>query len=249
MTLCLNYTILLIQILLHLQRGDDFIKKNFDVLKNSVLFKGINDDELSSLLKCLNAKNKSFKKNEIIIPFENFIDKVGIILSGNVQIIKEDFEGNRIIVAELFESDIFGETFVFAGVKKSPVCVTASSDCDILFVDCNKIITNCTSACLFHTKLIENMLMLICQKNIMLNSKLDIVSKKSTREKLIAYFEIQIKQNGSLTFKIPFSREELADYICVNRSAMSRELSKMRDEKIIDFNKETFNILKQTPPY
>ena len=128
-----------------MQRGVDVLKKYFNLLKSTVLFKDINDTELGELLKCLNAKTKEFKKNEIIFFADSEITSVGIILSGTVQILKEDISGNRTIVAELSKGELFGETFACAGIKKSPISVMTVVDCEILFVDYKRIITNCTS--------------------------------------------------------------------------------------------------------
>ena len=219
------------------------MKKYFDLLRNTVLFKNMKDEELDGILKCLNAKKQSFKSNEVVLMIDDIITSVGIILSGTVQILKEDISGIRVIVDELNEADLFGETFACAGIEKSPVTVQAVTPCEILFIDYKRIAITCSSACKFHSKLIQNMLMLITHKNIMLSNKLDIISKKSTREKLLAYFAIQISKSGSNKFSIPFSRDDLADYLCVNRSAMSRELCKMRDENIIIFNRSDFEIL------
>lgn len=226
-----------------MQQKRGMMKKYLELLRNTVLFKEINDKDLESMLKCLNARKQSYPKNEVVIMADNEITAVGIVLNGTIQILKEDISGDRIIVDELNDGDLFAETFVCAGVKKSPVTVQTVTPCEIMFIDYNRIITTCSAACSFHTNLIQNMIKLIAQKNIMLNSKLDIISKKTTREKLFAYFAIQMNKSGGNKFEIPFSRDELADYLCVNRSAMSRELCKMRDENIILFNKGDFEIL------
>ena len=169
------------------------------------------------------------------------VNFVGMILSGSVQIIKEDPDGRVAILTELSISDIFGEVFACAGISHSPVTIQASEDSEILFIDYNKIITSCSSACPFHARLIENMLKLIAVKNLLLNQKIEILSKRTTKEKLLCYFDLQ--RGAARKFNIPFNREELARYLCVDRSAMSNELCKMRDEGLIRFIKNTFEIL------
>jgi CRP-like cAMP-binding protein len=128
-----------------------------------------------------------------------------------------------------------------AGIDRSPVTVQAAEDVEILFIDYKKIITTCPSACPFHARLIENMLKLVAKKNLMLNQKLEILSKRTTREKLLCFFDTQ--RGSSQRFTIPFNREELARYLCVDRSAMSNELCKMRDDGIIRFRKNVFDVL------
>jgi CRP-like cAMP-binding protein len=218
---------------------DIYMKKYIEVLENTSLFKGIAKDEILTMLDCLCTVNKKYQKNSTIINMEDKISSVGVVLSGNIQIIKEDHMGNSSILTNLKESDIFLETFVCANIGKSPVRVMAITDSEILFIDYNKIINTCSSACIFHTILIENMLREIAFKNISLNTKMEIISKRSIREKITAYLEYEGRMSKD-AFKIPFTRNELADYLCVDRSALSRELCKMRDEGLIDFNKNRF---------
>ncbi|WP_340147270.1 Crp/Fnr family transcriptional regulator [Ruminiclostridium josui] len=170
------------------------------------------------------------------------VSSVGIILSGSAQIVKEDIMGNRNIVSEIGVADMFGEAFACANVSKSPVTVLTTTGCTVMYIKFSRIITTCSSACSFHTMLISNMLSLIAQKNIFLNNKIDILSQRSIREKLMAYFSMQIQKSGKNRFRIPFSRDELADFLCINRSALSRELSKMKQENILDFDRNEFEI-------
>jgi len=218
------------------------MKKYLELLKTVALFKNINDKELEAMLKCLGAHEQQYLKNDIILLFDSEVLSVGIVLSGSAQIVKEDIMGNRTLLLKLTEGDMFGETFACANISKSPVTVLTTTGCEVLFIQIKKITAICSSVCAFHTKIIENMLQLIAQKNIILNCRLDILSCRSTREKLMAYFSLQIQEYGKGQFKIPFSRDELADYLCVNRSALSRELCNMRNENILSFNKNEFEI-------
>jgi CRP-like cAMP-binding protein len=210
------------------------------LLKKLPLFSGIAESELENLLKCLNSKQDKYLRNDIVVMAGSRITSVGIVLGGTLQIVREDIHGNRNIVAELKQGEMFGETFACAGIAESPVSVIASSDCEVLFIGFGKIITSCSSACIFHTKLIENMLRILANKNIFLNSKIELLSCRTTREKLIKYLENRAKQTGSTTFDIPFSREELADFLCVNRSALSRELGAMSEEGILEYSRNRF---------
>ncbi len=219
------------------------MKKYFNIIKNNVLFKGFESVDLENILRCLSGRVVSYKKNDIIILSGDPVDFVGIVLSGSIKIMKEDIEGNTNILTQLGVNDIFAEAFVYAGVPESPVTVQAEENCEILFVDCRRIIKSCQNACVFHASLIENMISLVAKKNIMLNQKIEIISKRTTREKLLMYFNIQKHTMHSNKFTIPYNREALALYLCVDRSAMSRELCKMRDEGLIKFKKNEFQII------
>ena len=221
------------------------MKKYGDVLSKTAIFEQISVNEIESILNCLGQVCQKYKKNEILVLAGSEISLIGIILVGSVQIIKEDILGNRTIISELKEGDMFGEAFAFAGMKQSAVTVIATEACETLSIDYRKMLSPCSSACSFHKKLVENMIKLIAKKNLELTSKMDILSQKTTRDRLLMYLTLQMRKNRSRIFYISFTRDELADYLCVNRSAMSRELSRMRDDGIIRFDKKRFEILNQ----
>ncbi len=217
------------------------MKKIFEAVKSNVLFAGIAFSDFERMFGCLSARTACYKKGEVILLSGDTVSFVGLVLSGSVQVIREDIDGNITILTELSASDTFGEVFACAGIDHSPVTVQAVGDCEVLFIDYKKIITSCSSACPFHAKLTENMLRLIAKKNLMLNQKIEILSKRTTREKLLCFFDTQ--RGIAKKFTIPYNREELARYLCVDRSAMSNELCKMRDDGLIRFNKNEFEIM------
>lgn len=216
------------------------MKKIFEIQKNNPLFNGIPLSDFERMFDCLSAHKIFCKKNEVILLEGNAVKYVGLVLSGAVQIVKYDEDGRGNILAEFGVSELFGEVLACAGIDHSPVTVIASEDTEILFMNYRKIITTCSAACPFHSKLIENMLNLIARKNLILNQKIEILSKRTTREKLMCFFDFH--RGPAKKFIIPFNREELAQYLCVDRSAMSAELSKMQAEGIIKFEKNTFEI-------
>lgn len=220
------------------------MKKYYKLLTKVSIFQNIEENQLENLLKCLGASVQEYAKNDILLLTDSKITSVGVILSGNAQIIKEDVLGNRNIMAEASAGEIYGEAFACANVSRSPVTVLTTTGCEVMHIQFNRIVTTCPSSCGFHTTLVKNMLQLIAKKNIFLNNKIDILSKRTTREKLLAYFSMQMQRSGGTKFKIPFSRDELADFLCVNRSALSRELCNMRDEEILDFSKNEFEVFK-----
>lgn len=217
---------------------------DFNILKDVYLFNQIAPEEFLRLLPCLSPTTARYRKNDIIFLEGTDVTRVGILLSGNAHVIKEDIWGNRTIISDLGTKDLFGESFSCAKVKKLPVTVVAASDCEVLFIEYKRILTTCTSACVFHAKLIENMMSILASKNILLQDKLQILSKPTTREKLLAYLNSQSQKLGSLTFMIPFDRQQLADYLCVDRSAMTKELGRLRDEGLISFHRSSFKLHK-----
>ena len=218
------------------------MKKIFETLKTNPLFQRISFSDFERMLGCMSAKTVFYKKDDVILLSGDTINFVGLILSGSVKIIKEDIDGRFSILTKFDVSEVFGEAFACAGISQSPVTIQAAEDSEILFIDYKKIITSCTNVCPFHSMFIENMLKLVALKNLMLNQKIEILSKRTTREKLMCYFDTQ--RGAAKKFTIPFNREELARYLCVDRSAMSNELCKMRDEGQIKFNRNEFEITR-----
>lgn len=214
------------------------------LLKKTCLFSGINDEDISTMLNCLSARIASYQKEEFILHTGDLVDQVGMVLSGSVLIIKEDFWGNRSILSEISPGSLFAETYACIGTTPLEVSTVASSDCQVLFLDFQKLLTTCSSACHFHTRLIHNLLSTLAQKNRILTKKLEHMSQKTTRDKLLSYLSAESLKAKSPSFTIPFNRQQLADYLSVDRSAMSSELGKLRKEGILDYNKNTF-LLKE----
>ncbi len=217
------------------------MKKIFEAVQCNPLFAGIAFSDFEQMFGCLSARTVNYKKGDIILLSGDAVRFVGLVLSGGVQVMKEDKDGNVAILTELTVSDIFGEVFACAGIDHSPVTVQAAENAEILLIDYKKIITSCSGACPFHARLIENMLRLVARKSLMLNQKIEILSKRTTREKLLCFFDTQ--RGMAKKFTIPFNREEMARYLCVDRSAMSNELGKMRDEGLIRFHRNEFEII------
>ncbi len=207
------------------------------------LFQNIVDADLSAMLTCLGAKTRSFQKGAYIFSEGQPAKHIGILLSGNAQISRDDYYGNRSIMAQLEPGDLFGESFVFAGIKTLPINAMATSSCQVLLIDSNRIISPCSNACGFHNKLIFNLLQVMAQKNLGFHQKIEITSKRSTREKLMAYLLTQATFHQSNTFEIPFDRQALADYLGVDRSGLSAEISKLRKEGVLLCRRSRFTLL------
>jgi CRP-like cAMP-binding protein len=173
---------------------------------------------------------------------EDKVNFVGLILSGSVHIVSEDFWGRKDILSQLGPGELFAESYSCAQADRLPMSVLAVENTDVMLLSCRKIITTCTSACSFHAQLIANMLQIISNKNILLMQKIEQLSKRTTREKLLAYLSAEAQKAGRSQFEIPFSRQEMADYLAVDRSAMSTELGKMREEGLVDYDRNRFEL-------
>ena len=215
--------------------------KEYSLLSASPLFSGIAPEDFPGMLSCLHAFTRKFPRNSPILPAGTPARSIGILLEGTAHIIVSDVFGNQTIVNALEPPDIFGEAFCCAGSAVLPVSVLAAADSKVLFLDYQKILSG-TAPCPFHSILIENMIRVLAQKNILLNQKLRFLSRRSTREKLLAYLSAAAQQSGSLDFTIPFDRQGLADYLCLDRSAMSAELSRMQKDGLITYRKNRFRL-------
>jgi len=217
-----------------------------DNLRDCPLFAGISRSHTKKLLGCLSAVRKRFEKNSFIFAAGEPAEHVGIALAGAVHILREDFWGKRKILTRIEPGGLFGEAFACAGVKSLPVSAAAAEDCEVMLLNSGRLISPCASACAFHTVLINNLMLIMAEKNIALTRKLEHVTQPTTREKLLSYLSEQARIKGSAAFEIPFGREELADYLSVERSAMSAELSRMRGDGLINYKKGHFELLKHT---
>lgn len=208
------------------------------------LFSGIEGSERESLMGCLQAVKRRASKGEILLTAGD-APQVGLLTSGAVQVIAEDPMGNRTIIGRMEAGDLFGEAFACAGAARLPFSVEAAADCEYLLVDIRRILVTCPNACPFHTRLIENLMQILARKNILLGAKIRHLSRRNTRDKLVSYLSEQAREAGSRSFSIPFNRQELADYLCVDRSAMSTELSRLKAEGLLNYNKNQFTFLRR----
>ncbi|MDL2313902.1 Crp/Fnr family transcriptional regulator [Desulfovibrio sp. OttesenSCG-928-C14] len=213
-------------------------------IKLSPLFAGIDEKQLDSLLACLRAVKRHYQRDEFVFVAGAKATSVGVVLSGSVRVLQEDFWGHRAILAHIEPGGLFGEAFSCAEKDALPVSVVAPEASEILLVDYRRIVTTCSSSCIFHTLLVMNMLRILAEKNIMLTRKIEHLSKRSTREKLLSFLSAQAVFAKSNTVEIPFNRQELADFLCVDRSALSRELGAMQSEGLINYDKNSFELLR-----
>lgn len=208
----------------------------------SGLFSGISPQEAETMINCLSPRLLKFKKNSAVLSLGEKVSSMGIIVEGCVHIVRDDFWGNRNILSKAVQGDLFAEVYACSGLPLE-VGVFAECNTEVLFLSVEKILKPCGSACSFHSKLIQNLLRVTAAKNLAMNAKLAHITQRSTRDKLFSYLSAESIKSGSPEFTIPFNRQELADYLSVDRSAMSNELCKMRDEGLLSFEKNHFTLI------
>lgn len=219
------------------------MKQYINLLKNTYMFNGINESEIEGMLKCLNARTMLYKKNEYILRNGETVNSIGMVLEGLALVEKEDIWGNRTIISEISPGSLYAESYACLSKLPAEISVIASDNTTVMLFDIRRILTTCSSSCGFHTKLIQNLLYTIAQKNVLLTKKMEYISKKTIKEKLLAYLSSEAMKAGSPTFNIPFNRQELADFLSVDRSALSSEISRLQKKGIISCRKNAFTIL------
>jgi len=213
------------------------------VYSNIELFKNISEKDLKELLVCCGAKTKEYSKGEYVWLAGDPAQHVGIVITGQVNIIKEDILGNRNIIGKVSEGNVFGETVSCAGIESYPVSVEVVTQSKIMLLFLSRVLQQCPQACAYHTQLIKNLLEIIAEKNLVLNQKISYLNKKTTRQKIAYLLISHMKHEDDTSIVIDFSREEMADYLGINRSALSRELGWLSNSGIIDYKKNRFTIL------
>jgi CRP-like cAMP-binding protein len=212
------------------------------ILVSSPIFHDISPSQLDIMLDCLNPKINTYNKNSYIAVQGEPYTGLGILLSGEAAIIKESASGSRVIMTVIGPGDLFGEMIAFSPRKHWPASVFAQGTCSVMFLPPEKIIGECTHVCGGYKQLIKNMLVLLSTKALMLNQRVEYLAIKGMREKISIYLLEQYKINQKNTFVLPLKRNELADFLSVSRTALSRELGRMRDEGIIEFYRTSVKI-------
>ena len=219
------------------------MKKYIPILKRTKLFSGISEEDIESMLSCLDASVREFKKGEYVFRGGEHIGQITVLLSGELHIQRDDYWGNRDIVNRISVGEMFGEAYIAPESGALLNDVVALEDSTVIFFNVKRITTVCSASCRFHSMVVQNLFYALSEKNRVLVQKLGHISKRSTREKLMSYLSEQAERHNSASFSIPFNRQQLADFLSVDRSAMSNELCKMRDDGLIEFEKNQFRLL------
>lgn len=208
------------------------------------IFSGISKDHLGPMLKCLHATEKKYKKNEFIFLEGENVAYIGVILSGQVNMLKEDFGGQLSVLAVMRNSELFGETFVCGSRQDTTVSFQAAAPTRALLLPFHRVLNVCSNNCAFHHQVITNLVRLIADKNMLLLQKVEISSKKTLREKILTYLYFLKGQQHSNYIECPLDRQELAGFLNANRSSLSRELSLMQEEGILEYDRNLFHLLR-----
>lgn len=219
------------------------MKEFLSILQSSKLFSDISKKELTAILSCLEAKKVDFPKEAFVLRAGESIESVGLVLSGSVMIIQEDIWGNRNILSKAEPGQTFAAAFACAPNSRLNVSVISETTVTVMFFNVKRILNVCPSTCAHHSRLIRNLLSELAEKNLRFGEKLTHMGQRSTRAKIMSYLSAEAQRLGKYEFDIPFSRQQLADYLAVERSGLSSELGKMRGEGLLDFHKSHF-ILK-----
>ena len=216
------------------------MKDFFPVIRSSPLFSGISGEELAAMLSCLQAETKEFPKDAFVLRAGDTAESIGLVLSGSVLVLQEDVWGNRNILSKAGPGQTFAAAFACSPGARLNASVLAEAPVTAMFLNVKRLLNVCPSACVHHNRIIRNLLGELAEKNLRFSEKLAHMGQRTTRSKLMSYLSAEAQRFGKTEFDIPFSRQQLADYLGVERSGLSLELGKMRDEGLLDFRKSHF---------
>lgn len=214
---------------------------DFTFISKTALFQGCQENDIKHMAKRLNFKTVSYKKKDIIFSVGQTVTNIGLVLLGSVQIEHNDLFGNKSILAIIGVGGVFAEAYACARNEPLMIDVIANEDCEILFISASKLFENC-SECDSRNKLIQNLVIIGAQKNLQLSKHNMHTTPKTIRGRLMSYFSEQISAQGRNKIIIPFDRQQLADYLNLDRSALSKELIKMKKDGLIEYHKNEFKI-------
>ena len=218
------------------------MKKYLPILRNSPFFKGLTDQEILSILHCVNAATVFKERDSYIFRAGDTTEVMGLVVSGGVLIIQEDLWGHRNILSKCHAGDFFGEPYAASPGAILNISVVADEDCEIIFLNVQRLLVSCQTACEHHQKLIRNLVSVLANKILVFNDKITHVGKRTIRDKLLSYLSAESTRHSSLSFDIPFDRQQLADYLCIDRAAMSTEISRLQKEGLLKTNRNHFEL-------
>lgn len=219
------------------------MEKKFEIIKKCALFRNIHGEDLEKVYECMGGQIKKYKKDQIILQKGEQARYMCIVISGSVQVVRDYYNGDRVIISRIEPAGVVGESVAITPNAYVPVNVIAETDCEILMVEGSRVMEPCSKNCHFHVKVIKNLLETIAVKNIWLTHRIEITSRRTTRDKIMAFLYMCANDYGSNEFIIPFNRQELADFLGVERSAMSAEISRLKADGVIECRRSWFRIL------
>ena len=213
--------------------------------KRSALFDGIGIERLSALFACLGARRQRLAKGETLMRLGDRADRIGVLLSGTLSVSAYDLEGRRSIIKRIGPAEIVAASQSLSGAKAMSVDVEADEDSEVLVLKAVRILSPCENACSFHSRLVHNLMRTLAAKTMELNRKIEILSHRSTQDRLMAYLRSVAQQKGANEFDIPFDRQQLADFLCVERSALSAEIGRLSRLGLITSRKSHFTLRRK----
>ena len=216
------------------------MKEFFPIIRSSQLFSGVSEEELTAMLSCLETRKESFPKDALLLRIGDTADAIGLVLSGSILIIQEDIWGNRNIISKAGVGQTFAAAYACAIGSRLNVSVIAETPVTVMFLNVKRILNVCPSACSHHSRIIRNLLGELAEKNLRFNEKLTHMGQRTTRSKIMSYLSAEAQRLGKYEFDIPFSRQQLADYLGVERSGLSLELGRMKKDGVLEYRKSHF---------
>jgi len=220
------------------------VKEYLPILRQTPLFRGLSDAQVLTMLGCLSATRRSYPKGAYVLREGDRVDAFGLLLEGSVHIVQEDFWGNRNIITGIGVGEVFAESYACLADAPLAVSAIAQENATVLYLNVRRLLTTCATACEYHNGVIHNLVAMLAAKNLRMNEKVQHITQRTTREKLLSFLSAESRRVGSAAFSIPFNRQQLADYLSVDRSAMSSELCKLRDEGQLRFQRDQFELLR-----
>ncbi len=218
------------------------MEKYLPILESCPLFSTMTSNEILSVMNCIKGRIIRKDENEFILRVGEATREMGLVLSGSTLIIQEDIWAHRNIMSKCIPGDFFGETYAATAGSVLNISVIANEKCEILMISLDEILNGCANQCSHHHRLIKNLVYVLANKILILNSKITHMSKRTTRDKLLSYLSSEAIKQGKLSFNIPYDRQQLADFLCVERAAMSVELSKLQKEGYFTTKKKHFEL-------
>ena len=219
--------------------------KYLTVFKRSPFFAGMTEDEILSILKCVRGRVERFERGAYILRAGDSTDEMGLVLSGSVLIVQEDVWGRRSLMSRCSAGDFFAEPYAATPGSVLNVSAVADGDCEVILLNVRALLTTCPTACEHHSKLIRNLVGVLAGRMLAMNDKITHMSRRTTREKLLSSLSSEAIRRGGTAFDIPYDRQQLADYLGVDRAAMSAELSKLRREGVVKCERSHFELVSR----
>jgi CRP-like cAMP-binding protein len=216
--------------------------KNMENISKNALFQNVSIESIEKMMPCFDMKKRNFAEKDIIPTVEGTKEYICLLLEGAVSVSRISIDGSLDLLEYMEDTGVFGDAFAFAN-REDEFITVCEKDCSVLFIEKGQITKRCSNACQHHTQVVENLLQLMAGKVVHLTEKVDILSHRSIRGKLMSYFRIQSTKQNNLTFELPFSLLKLANYLCIDRSAMMRELKKMKDDEMIEMDGRMVTLL------